>query len=209
MTLKSGKLILVCFGCSEMLHFDDTRIQALVYSADDATSALPQLRFVGDGITISKGQKVTKGIDKIGLLVETINSDTLVIRTKKLARDYPSSMLRIEELVDAYAALCNIDPAIEAIEKALGKADQWAFALKEIASEGSWNSLVSHLFGSPNALDMAVGLTIWKKIGIMTCFILGKWRHSPTFILSLIHICSSASSCSRGESILHGPHQSA
>lgn len=157
MTQKSGKLILVCFGCSEMLHFDDTRIQALVYSADDATSALPQLRFVGDGITISKGQKVSKGIDKIGLLVETINSDILVIRTKKLARDYPSSMLHIEELVDAYAALCNIDPATAALEKALGKADQWASALKEIASKGSWNSLVSHLFGSPYALDLAVG----------------------------------------------------
>lgn len=157
MTLKSGKLILVCFGCSEMLHFDDTRIQVLVYSADDATSALPQLRFVGDGITISKGQKVTKGIDKVGLLVETINSDTLVIRTKKLARDYPNSMLHIEELVDTYAALCNIDPATAALEKALGKADQWAFALKEIATKGSWNSLVSHLFGSSYALDLAVG----------------------------------------------------
>lgn len=157
MTQKSGKLILVCFGCSDMLHFDDTRIQALVYSADDATSTLPQLRFVGDDITISKGQKETKGIDKIGLLVETINSDILVIRTKKLARDYPSSMLHIEELVDAYAALCNIDPATAALEKALGKADQWAFALKEIASKGNWNSLVSHLFGSPYALDLAVG----------------------------------------------------
>lgn len=157
MTLKSGKLILVCFGCLEMLHFDDTRIQALVYSADDVTSALPQLRFVGDGITISKGQKVTKGIDKVGLLVETINADLLVIRTKKLARDYPSSMLHIEELVDAYAALCNIDPATAALEKTLGKADQWAFALKEIASAGNWSSLVSHLFGSPYALELAVG----------------------------------------------------
>ena len=156
-TLKSGKLILVCFGCSEMLHFDDTRIQALVYSADDATSALPQLCFVGDGITIAKGQKVTKGIDKVGLLVETINSNTLVIRTKKLARDYPSSTLHIEELVDAYAALCNIDPATAALEKTLGKSDQWAFALKEITSGGSWNSLVSRLFGSPYALELAIG----------------------------------------------------
>lgn len=157
MTLKSGKLILICFGCSEMLHFDDTRIQGLVYSADDAISVFPKLRFVGSGISIHKGQKVTKGIENVGLLVETINTDTLVIRTKKLAQDYPNSMLHIEELVDAYVALCNIDPATAGLEKTLGKADQWAFALKEISSEGSWNSLVTRLFGSPNTLDLAVG----------------------------------------------------
>lgn len=156
-TLKSGKLILICFGCAEILHFDDTRIQGLVYSADDATSALPQLRFVGDGITIPKGQTVSKGIDKVGLLIETVNADTLVIRTNKLARDYPGSMLHIEELVDAYAALCNIDQATKGLDKTLGKTDQWAFALKEISSEGSWSSLVTHLFGSPYALDLAIG----------------------------------------------------
>lgn len=157
MTLNSGKLILVCFCCAEMLHFDDTRIQGLVYPADDATSNLPQLRFVGDGISISKDQKVTKGIDKVGLLVETVYADTLLIRTKKLAQDYPNSMLHIEELVDAYAALCSFDPATAGLDKALGKADQWAFALENISSDGSWNNLVTHLFGSPYTLDLAVG----------------------------------------------------
>ena len=74
-TLNAGKLILVCFGCVEMLHFDDTRIQGLVYSADGATSTLPQLRFVGDGIPISNSQKVTKGIDKIGNEKRDITTD--------------------------------------------------------------------------------------------------------------------------------------
>lgn len=155
-TLNAGKLILVCFGCVEMLHFDDTRIQGLVYSADGATSTLPQLRFVGDGIPISNSQKVTKGIDKIGLLVETVNADTLVIRTKKFALDYPNSMLHIEELVDAYAALCDIDPATAGLDKLLGKAEQWTFALDEITSNGSWNSLVTHMFGSAYSLELAV-----------------------------------------------------
>ena len=157
MTLKSGKLILVCFGCAEMLHFDDTRIQGLVYAADGATTDLPHLRFIGEGISISKEQKVTKGVDKIGSLVETVNADTLVIRTKKLAGDFPSSMLHIEELVDAYAALCDMDSSTARLDKALGKPEQWAFALKKVTSEGSWNSLVTHLFGSPYALDLAVG----------------------------------------------------
>lgn len=156
-TLKDGKLILICFSCVEMLHFDDTRIQGLVYSADDATSVLPQLRFVGDGISISNSQKVTRGIDRIGLLVETVNSDTLVIRTKKFARDYPNSMLHIEELVDAYTALANIDPATVGLDKMLGKAGQWTFALNEIISNGSWNNLVTHLFGSTYSLELAVG----------------------------------------------------
>lgn len=156
MTLKDGKLILVCFGCVEMLHFDDPRIQGLVYSADDATSDLPQLRFVGDGISISSSQKVTRGIDKIGLLVETVNVDTLVIRTKKFARDYPNSMFHIEELVDAYTALCEIDPATAGLDKTLGKAEQWIFALSEISSNGSWNSLAAHLFGSTCSLELAV-----------------------------------------------------
>lgn len=157
MTLKSGKLILISFGCSDMLHFDDTRIQGLVYSMDDATSDLPQLRFVSDGISISKDQKVTKGIEKVGLLVETVKTDILAICTKKLARDYPNTMLHIEELVDAYTALCDFDTATTGLDKALGKAEQWAFALKEISSEGSWNGLVTRLFGSPYALDLAAG----------------------------------------------------
>ncbi len=157
MTLKSGKLILVCFGCAEMLYFNDTRIQGLVYLADDATSVLPLIRFVGDGIPIPKGEKMTKGIDRIGLLVETVNADTLVIRTKKFAREYPNSMLHIDELVDAYAALCDIDPATTGLGIALGKPEQWAFALKEITFYNSWNSLATHLFGSPCALGLAVG----------------------------------------------------
>lgn len=153
-TLKAGKLILVCFGCVDMLYFDDTRIQGLVYSADDATSTLPQLRFVGDGIPISNSQKVTRGIDRIGLLVETVNADTLVIRTKKFARDYPNSMLHIEELVDAYAALCDIDSATARLDKVLGKVEQWTFALNEVTSNGSWNSMVTHLFGSVYSLEL-------------------------------------------------------
>lgn len=155
-TLKAGKLILVCFDCVEMLHFDDTRIQGLVYSADGATSTLPQLRFVGDGIPIVNSQKVTRGIDRIGLLVETVNADTLVIRTKKFARDYPNSMLHIEELVDAYAALCDIDSATAGLDKVLGKMEQWTFALNEVTSSGSWNSMVTHLFGSTYSLELAV-----------------------------------------------------
>lgn len=157
MTLRSGKLILVCFGCAEMLHFDDTRIRRLVYAADDTASTLPQLRFVGDGIPIPEGQKAVKGIDKIGLLIETNDADTLIIRTKKFARDYPNSMLHIEEFVDAYSALCDIDPSTAGADKVLGKADQWAFALKEITADSSWNSLVMRLFGSPYALELAAG----------------------------------------------------
>lgn len=157
MTLKTGKLILVCFSCAEMLRFDDTRIQGLVYSADEATSALPQLRFVGDSISILKGQKMTNGIDSIGLLAETVHADTLVIRTKKVARDYPNSMFHIEELVDAYAALCDIDPATIELDEKLGKAEQWIFALNEMTSGGSWNGLVMRLFGSTYSLELAVG----------------------------------------------------
>lgn len=155
LSLKSGKLILVCFGCAEMIHFDDTRIQGLIYAADDASSSLPKIRFVGDGLTVSKKDKVTNGVDKIGLLVETINADTIIIRTKKLAGEYPDSMLHIEELVDAYAVLCQLDPATSGLDKTLGKPDQWAFALKEITGAGSWNGFVTHRFGSPYALDLA------------------------------------------------------
>lgn len=157
MSLSAGKLILVCFGCAGMLRFDDTRIKNLVYSADDEASAFPQLRFVGEGIPLSKGQKVTRGIDKVGVLMETVNADTLVIRTKKLARDYPDSMLHIEELVDAYAALCDIDPATESLDKALGTEAQWRFALDQFETESSWNGLVTRHFGNPNMLDITVG----------------------------------------------------
>lgn len=156
-TLKAGKLILICFGCAEMLHFDDTRIQGLVYFADDTTSVLPQLRFVDDSISSLNSQKVTNGIDRIGLLVETANDETLVIRTRKTGQDYPNSMLYIEELTDAYAVLCDIDPATVGLDKALGKAEQWIFALNEITSAGSWNRLATLLFGGTGSLELAVG----------------------------------------------------
>lgn len=157
MTLKSGRLILICFDCAEILHFDDPRLQSLVYSADEPTSASPSIRFVGDGVSLPKGVKMTKGIDKIGLLVETVNTDVIIIRTKKLARDYPNSMLHIEELVDAYAALCDIEHTTIGLDKTLGRPDQWAFALKEITFADNWNSLVTHLFGNPYALDLTIG----------------------------------------------------
>ncbi len=154
LSLKSGKLILVCFGCAELMRFDDTRIQRVVYTADDASSTLPRIRFVGNELTVFKRDKTTKGVDKIGLLVETTNAETIIIQTKKLAREYPDSMLLIEELVDAYAVLCEIDPATSGLKKMLGKPDQWAYALKEIKVAGSWNVLVTHRFGSPYALDL-------------------------------------------------------
>lgn len=155
-SLKSGKLVLICFGCDDMLHFDDKRIQGLIYTADDASGVLPKIRFVADGIPIAKGEKVTEGVDKIGLLVETINAGTITIRTKKFAKDYPYSMLHIEELVDVYDALCKLDPATSGLDKTLGTADQWAIALKEITTSGNWNGFVTHRFGSPYALDLAV-----------------------------------------------------
>ena len=155
MSLHSGKLVLICFECAEMLNFEDTRIQNIVYAADDATTPLPVIRLVGDGLTIPKGQKVTRGVDKIGELIETINSDTIVIRTKKFKSDYPKSMLHIEELTDAYAALCELDSATSGLSKTLGASDQWAYALHEVTSAGSWSSLVTHHFGSPYALDLA------------------------------------------------------
>lgn len=156
-TLKSGKLILVCFCCAELLHFEDRRIQRLIYSADDTTSVFPKILFVGKNISISKGQKISNGIDKIGLLVETVKTDTLVIRTKKLVQNYPNSMIQIEEQADAYAALCSFDSATARLDKAFGKMEQWAFALKKIISEGSWNDLVTKQFGSPYTLDLIVG----------------------------------------------------
>ena len=155
MTLKSGKLILICFGCAEMLHFDDTRIQGLIYVADDATSSFPKIRFVGDGLIVSEKDRVTKGVDKIGLLVDTTNAETITIRTKKLAREYPDSMLYIEELVDAYTVLCELDPATSGLHKTLGKPEQWAYALKEITKAGTWNGFISYRFGSPYTLELA------------------------------------------------------
>lgn len=157
MSLKSGKLILICFGCTELLRFDDKRINDLVYLTEEKPSGFPVLRFVGESLSIPKGEKTIKGIEKVGLIFETVNSETLVIRTQKTASDYPKSMLHIEELGDAYTALCEHDPATKQLDKSLGKPEQWSMALKEVSNAGGWVALVTQLFGGPYALNLAIG----------------------------------------------------
>ena len=157
LSLKSGKLVLVCFGCRELLRFDDKRIQDLVYLTEEKASNFPVLRFVGANLAIPKGEKATKGIEKVGLTIETVSADTLIFRTKKSASDYPKSMLRIEELGDAYAALCEHDPATRQLDKSLGKSEQWAVALEKVTHAGGWVALVTQLFGGPYALNLAIG----------------------------------------------------
>lgn len=157
MTLVSGKLVLVCFACADMLRFEDSRLRNLVYLADGAADSFPRLRFVGKDIPLPAGLKAGDGIDKAGMLLESVNADPIVIRTKKTARDYRNSMISIEALGDAYDALAKMDPATGGLSRALGKAEQWVFALSEMGPGGNWSDLVTRRFGSPNALELSVG----------------------------------------------------
>ena len=157
LSLKAGKLVLVCYGCAEMLRFDDTRLRGLVYAAEDVPDTFPEICFLGDGLTVAESEKVTDGVDKIGLLVEMTNTDAIIIRTKKSAREYTNSMLRIEEFGNAYAVLYKLDSATSGLDKALGKPEQWAYALNEVVGAGSWNGFAAKRFGSSNALELAAG----------------------------------------------------
>lgn len=156
MTLKHGKLVVVCLDCDNALQFEDTRIKGLVYSADGEDSPLPKIRFISEDVPVSKDQKVTIGIEKVGWLVETVDTDTIVICTKKNARDYPNTMLPLEDMKDAYEVLCEIDPATSGLDKTLGSTDQWAFVLREMTSDGSWNKLITRIFNSTDSLNLDV-----------------------------------------------------
>lgn len=153
LSFVSGKLVLVCYQCSDFLRFRDKRLQDIVYFSDDAISPIPSLRLLAKELPSATNEKATAGIENAGILVESSDDVTVCVHTQKRQVDYPESMIFIEELSEAYSVLCEIDQATHKVAEGLGTPEQWLYALKGVFSNGSWNSYINHAFGAVTALE--------------------------------------------------------
>ena len=181
MSFQSARVVLVCCQCEELLHFPDKRLQKLVYLADGDPETLPKVCFVGADVPALKGIKTLQGIEKLGFWAETLGTKTLYMQTKRRMADYPWSVYITEEIPDAYAALCRLDPATGQLAQSSGTPDQWSYALKTVSEAGDWSAYVQRSFGSIHALDSLAGKWVtldnsrrWLAFQVMKLFGAGK-----------------------------------
>lgn len=129
-TTFKAKIVVLCYQCTNELHFSDVRSANRVYSIDGIFD--PKTTLIFSRSVNSDDVPSVDGIHKIAEYIEHNNSPYLIVKTQKKKSDFKSSLLSIEEQGDAYQQLCELDSDIINVDSTIGSTDQWEYALNEI-----------------------------------------------------------------------------
>lgn len=152
-TTFKAKIVVLCYQCTNELHFSDVRSANRVYSIDgtfDLKTTLIFSKSINSDDVLS-----VDGIHKIAEYIEHNNSPYLIVKTQKKKSDFKSSLLSIEEQGDAYQQLCELDSDIINIDNTIGSTDQWEYALNEIKPFKSLRLYVENKIVAVNSLSYA------------------------------------------------------
>ena len=155
LSLSNCKLVVLCYQCEDALKFGDQRLKKVVYSIEGSSEQKKRFCFIRTDLSASSDGSMIDGFQHIGTAVETMPDTLLMVRTRKKAAAYQRAVYAIEEIADAYDALCQQAPDTCSLKKAYGTDEQWLYALKEVSSADGWEKAIAEYFGSTLALDIA------------------------------------------------------
>lgn len=150
-----GHVVVLCFQCSDYLSFRDLRLNRLVYSVDGVATPKPHIIFVNPMLQVTNEDWV-KGIQNLPAFIESVDADTLYVKTKHQPEEYPYALFRISEEENPYDALCRIDQSTEALTKDMGTDEQWAYALTLLQEKGDWANTINHEIGLYSNLELFI-----------------------------------------------------
>ena len=128
-----GHVVIMTYQCSselERLIQRDSRRTGRICIVEGVTDPLPKLIFVSEGFAF--GNNAANGVHEIADIVEKEKRESLYVRTEKSKTIYPASLLTIEEIKTAFAAICQIDPIFGNLKESCGDPKQWGMLLNRI-----------------------------------------------------------------------------
>ena len=155
MTTK-GHVIVFCYQCRNYLNAiidSDKRVATRVAMVDGTETLQPKLFFVDRSLKMTSSIHEVIGLQKIANEIENCSKDRIFIQTTKHSNQFPLSLFMIEDIDDAFDALCYRDPATKSLNKEYGTPKQWGMVQENFTS---WSSLFSNTFGNVDALDLAI-----------------------------------------------------
>ena len=150
-----GRVVVLCFQCSDYLHFRDLRLNRLVYNVDGVSTQSPHIIFVNPTLQVTN-RDLIEGIQHLPAIIESTDATTLYVKTKHHPNEYSKALFRISEEANSYDALCRIDQSTDVLSKYMGTDEQWAYALTLLQEQGNWVNAVNHEIGLYSNLELFI-----------------------------------------------------
>ena len=169
-----GKLVVVTFQCAEYLNFNDPRIEAAgkIVKIDpllDEPIKLPTLTFISDELQKKIDARVM-GLNSFASYVETSETDTVYIVTKKDRSEFPNSLYPIKQNSGAFDIISQTTVDFSSLGNDVGTSEQWNWLMAEMDNYRDWVDLVTQKFGSPSSLIMNIGSVSKKNSNEQWCY---------------------------------------
>lgn len=145
----SGKLVIFTLQCREYFDYGDPRLEAasriIIQGGEFSTPA--KVIFVKETVDYQADASV-RGIKNLPKLYEAVEQYPVIcVKTKKTRRDYPDSLIAIEEIDSSYSALQHSYSEFRDFDKESGKESQWKFLLKSLNNRKGWGDFLDYAFG--------------------------------------------------------------
>lgn len=144
----NGKLVILTFRCSPLLHFKDRRLadSGRIILRDNICNKLPIVYFVAPKLSDNVEARYI-GINTLSKTVERDEIETIYIETDKSKYDFPFSLFNIRQYSSAYDMLIRKHTELHLIESDFGTEEQWEYLLKVVDKLGGWQKYVDEELG--------------------------------------------------------------
>lgn len=141
-------VVILTYQCKEYFNFSDKRLFAAlkIIVVDGKKEQTPNIIFVAPHLLPESTNKCI-GIDHLGYSFEHSSQPLVWIETNNKISSFPQSTIKLKELVSSFDILKNYINNISDIDKNFGTQDQWNTVLTYIHKYGSWDNLITSLFG--------------------------------------------------------------
>lgn len=144
-----SKLVIFTFQCKEFLNFGDPRLTASsrIVFKEGSLSNLPKVIFVKDSVDYQADASV-KGIKNFAKLFESFDQNLVIcIKTTKTKKDFPDSLIPIDEIDSSYSALIHTYDGFKDLGQECGTEKQWKYLLQSLNERGGWVEFLDYEFG--------------------------------------------------------------
>lgn len=145
----ANKLVILTFQCKDYLEYGDPRLMesSRIVVASGQYSIAPKVIFVRESIDYKVAASV-RGISQMPKLYEAIDQYPVIcVKTTKLKKDFPDSLISIEEIDSSYSALIHTYDGFKDLGQESGTEKQWKYLLRSLNERGGWAEFLDYEFG--------------------------------------------------------------
>lgn len=145
----ANKLVILTFQCRDYLEYGDSRLMesSRIVVASGQYSIAPKVIFVRESIDYKVAASVC-GISQMPKLYEAIDQYPVIcVKTTKSKKDFPDSLISIEEIDSSYSALIHTYDGFKDLGQESGTEKQWKYLLRSLNERGGWAEFLDYEFG--------------------------------------------------------------